>query len=138
VLAQAPATETLQYQLLGAAAWLLPAAAFSGQWHWTVNATTLAHLGFQAVVISFASFLVWFWLLRVYLASQLGVFSFVTPLTGVVLGVWLLGERLEPHFIAGSALVLAGVVCVSGQAAIARGLSRVISRISPSPAPSRQ
>lgn len=137
-LAQAPATETLLYQLLGAAACLLPAAAFSNQWHWTVSATTLVHLGFQAVVISFASFLVWFWLLTVYPASQLGVFSFLTPLFGVGLGMWLLGERLEPRFVAGSVLVLAGIVCVSGQAPLTRLLGRVISRTWPAPAPSRR
>lgn len=137
-LARAPATETLLYQLLGAAAWLLPAAALSGQWHWSVNATTLAHLGFQAVVISFASFLVWFWLLTVYPASQLGVFSFLTPLIGVGLGVALLGERLDAHFVIGSALVLAGIVGVSGQAALTRWLGRALNTISRAPAPSRR
>ena len=45
---------------------------------------------FQAVIVSFASFLAWFWLLRRYLASPLGVFSFLTPVFGVVLGIWLL------------------------------------------------
>ena len=76
----------------------------------------LAHLGFQSLIMSFASVLTWCWLLRNYLASQLGVFSFLTPLFGVLLGVWLLGESLEPQFIAGGAIVLAGVVLVSGQA----------------------
>jgi drug/metabolite transporter (DMT)-like permease len=42
--------------------------------------------------VSFFSFLVWFWLLTRYKASQLGVFSFVTPIMGVVLGYTLLDE----------------------------------------------
>ena len=32
----------------------------------------------------------------------------------MLFGVWLLGERLEPSFIVGTALVLSGVVLVSG------------------------
>ena len=81
-----------------------------------------AHLGFQSLVVSFASFLAWCWLLRRYLASQLGVFSFLTPLFGVLLGVWLLGESLEPQFIAGSGFVLAGIGMVSGHAGLSRSL----------------
>jgi drug/metabolite transporter (DMT)-like permease len=108
-LATAPATETLLYQLLGAFGLLLPAAALSGQWHFEPTAVVWAHLGFQSLVVSFASFLTWCWLLRRYLASQLGVFSFLTPLFGVVLGVALLGESLTPAFVAGSGLVLAGI-----------------------------
>jgi len=115
-LATAPATETLLYQLLGAFGLLLPAAALGGQWQFEPTAVVWAHLGFQSLVVSFASFLTWCWLLRQYLASQLGVFSFLTPLFGVVLGVGLLGESLAPAFMAGSGLVLAGIGLVSGAA----------------------
>lgn len=112
-LASAPATETLLYQLLGAFGLLLPAAWLTGQWHFEPSALVWAHLGFQSLVVSFASFLAWCWLLRRYLASRLGVFSFLTPLFGVVLGVGLLGEPLELPFVAGSVLVLAGIGLVA-------------------------
>lgn len=112
-LASAPATETLLYQLLGAFVVLLPAAWLTGQWRFEPTALVWAHLGFQSVVVSFASFLAWCWLLRRYLASRLGVFAFFTPLFGVVLGVWLLGEPLALPFVAGSALVLAGIGLVA-------------------------
>jgi drug/metabolite transporter (DMT)-like permease len=112
-LAAAPATETLLYQLLGAFLLLLPGAWFTGQWRFEPTATVWAHLGFQSLVVSFASFLAWFWLLRRYLASRLGAFTFLTPLFGLLLGVWLLGEALAPSFVAGSLLVLAGVGLVS-------------------------
>lgn len=123
VLSSAPATETLAYQLFAAFALLLPAAWLTGQWHFEPTPAAWAHFGFQSVVISFASFLTWFWLLRRYLASRLGVFSFLTPLFGVLLGMGLLGERLEPAFAFGSALVLAGIGLVSGHAALARHLA---------------
>ncbi|WP_194725812.1 DMT family transporter [Noviherbaspirillum malthae] len=113
-LSRAPATETLLYQLLGAFVLLLFAAATSGEL--TINPTPSAWGGliFQTLIVSFASFLVWFWLLRHYLASRLGVLSFMTPIFGVVLGAWLLNEAIEPGFLAGALLVLAGIALVSG------------------------
>jgi len=48
------------------------------------------------------------------------VLSFLTPLFGVVLGVWLLGESLEREFVAGSGLVLAGIGLVSGHDGLSR------------------
>ncbi|WP_255370118.1 DMT family transporter [Roseateles sp. YR242] len=108
-LTRAPASETLFYQLVGAVVWLLPAVWLTGQWHFEPTARVWAHLAFHSVVVSFISFLTWFWLMRRYLASRLGVFSFLTPLFGVLLGAWLLNEALEPTFLAGSALVLAGI-----------------------------
>lgn len=113
-LASAPATLTLLYQLVGGFAVLIVAAGLLGQWRF--NPTPIAWLGlfFQAVVVSFFSYLTWFWLLKRYLASRLGVFSFLTPLFGMLFGVWLLGEPLEASFVAGTVLVLAGVAVVSG------------------------
>jgi drug/metabolite transporter (DMT)-like permease len=124
-LSSAPATETLLYQLLGAFVLLLPSAWLTGQWRFEPTVTVWAHLGFQSLIVSFASFLAWFWLLRRYLASRLGVFSFLTPLFGVLLGVWLLGESLEPAFVLGSGLVLAGIGLVSGHAAVSLRLRRL-------------
>lgn len=136
-LAAAPATETLLYQLLGAFGLLLPATAMTRQWHFEPTAVVWAHLGFQSLVVSFASFLTWCWLLRRYLASRLGVFSFLTPLFGVVLGVWLLGESLAPAFVAGSGLVLAGIGLVRPPAR--RGPVRAAVRCRPGcPAGSRR
>ena len=112
-LAGAPATETLLYQLLGAFLLLLPTAWLSGQMHFESTPLVWAHLAFQSLVVSFASFLTWCWLLRRYLASRLGVFSFLTPIFGVVLGVGLLGEALETPFVIGSVLVLIGIGLVS-------------------------
>lgn len=114
-LATASASQTLLYQLVAGFVLLLIAAAVLGQTK--VNPTPLmwSSLVFQALIVSFASFLVWFWLLRNYLASQLGVFSFLTPLFGVAFGVGLLNEPLEFSFLVGAALVLVGVVLVSGQ-----------------------
>jgi drug/metabolite transporter (DMT)-like permease len=112
-LSKASASQTLLYQLLAAFGLLLVAAALSVQTSVHSTPRMWTSLLFQALVVSFASFLVWFWLLRKYLASRLGVFSFMTPLFGVAFGVWLLNEPLEMSFLTGATLVLAGVVLVS-------------------------
>jgi drug/metabolite transporter (DMT)-like permease len=113
-LSEAPPAQTLLYQLLVGFVLLLLAAALSGQ-AGRVASTALAwtSLLFQGVVISFASYLAWFWLLRRYLASRISVFSFMTPLFGVSFGVLLLGEPLTPSFVGGALLVLAGITVVS-------------------------
>ena len=123
-LGQAPATQTLLYQLVAAALLLLPAAIALGQAGIRPTALAWGNLAFQAVIVSFASFLLWFWLLTKYMAAQLGVFSFLTPLFGVAFGVWLLGEPLEPRFVAGAGLVLLGIVGVSGHGWLAQVLLR--------------
>jgi len=88
---------------------------------------------FQGVVVSFASYLAWFWLLRRYAASQVSVFSFLTPLFGVSFGVLVLGERVDLAFGMGAALVLAGITVVS-----APGFRRRAARKVTSPGPCRE
>ncbi|MDZ5602038.1 DMT family transporter [Pseudomonas sp. RP23018S] len=124
-LSEAPASLTLLYQLLVGALGLLLVALFSGQVTdvtWTPLA--LGSVLFQGVVVSFVSYLTWFWLLRKYLASNLAVFSFITPLFGVSFGVVLLGEPLSLNFVLGAVMVLGGVVLVSAEPWVRRQLRR--------------
>lgn len=127
-LSSAPATETLLYQLVGGCVLALAGALAFGQMNFTLTPRLLGNLAFQSIVVSFASYLAWCWLLRRYLASRLGVFSFLTPLIGVGAGVVLLGEPLEPAFVQGALLVLAGIVLVSGHAWVAQALAALHAR----------
>lgn len=113
-LSRAPATQTLLYQLAIGFVLLTIAAITLGQAGIRPTALAIGSLFFQSVIVSFASYLIWFWLLKRYLASRLGVFSFMTPLFGVAFGVWLLDEPMEASFVTGSLLVISGVVMVSG------------------------
>ena len=115
-LARAPATQTLMYQLVGAFVLLMAVALSTGQAHVNFTAQVVASLVFHTLVVSFVSFLVWFWLLRQYLAAQLGVFSFLTPMFGIVFGALWLGERIESSFLVGAVPLMAGIVLVSGHA----------------------
>lgn len=113
-LSRAPATQTLLYQLIGAFVLLVAGAFMTGQARFNPTPQVWASLVFHSVVVSFVSYLAWFWLLRHYLASPLGVFSFLTPLFGMVFGAWLLAEPIEASFMLGAAPVLIGIVLVSG------------------------
>lgn len=115
-LSEAPPTQTLFYQLAYAFVLLLGVSLVSGQTLFHPTPMVWASLGFQAFVICFAAILTWFWLLRRYLAAELGILLFMTPLFGVIMGVVLLGDDLSPAFIAGSLLVLTGLLVVNNRA----------------------
>jgi drug/metabolite transporter (DMT)-like permease len=113
-LSEAEPTTTLLYQLGGGALLLTPYAVLQGESLPPLAAATSfiawTSLLFQGVVVAFASYLAWFWLMRRYLTSRLSAFSFLTPLFGVAAGVIILHDALSPRFALGAALVLAGIV----------------------------
>ncbi len=113
-LSEASPSKTLLYQLVVTAALVLPLAAFTGEFT-TVRMTSIAWLSliFQSVIVTFASYLAWFWILRRYLASRVSVFSFLTPLFGVGFGMLLLHDVVVLRFAVGAGLVLAGIVLVN-------------------------
>ena len=113
-LSEASPVKTLFYQLFGAALLLTAVAFGTDQTEMQLTQRAVISLGFQVVVIALVSYLAWFWLLRRYLASRLSVLSFMTPLFGVTFGVVVLGERIDLSFAMGAALVLGGIVLVSG------------------------
>ena len=123
-LAQVSAAQTLLYQLAGAFFLLTTAAFLLEQTAIQFTALAWGSLIFQSLVVCFASYLAWFWLLKHYSASQLGVFSFLTPIFGVALGVGLLDEQLEISFIIGAAFVIAGIILVSASAWLKHQITR--------------
>ncbi len=119
-LSEAPATQTLFYQLAGGFLLLLPLAAITGQLRFEPTRLAWGSLAFQALVVSFVSYLIWFRMLRTYWAAPLGVLSFMTPIFGVILGAVLLRETLTVSFLAGAALVLTGLFIVNGHGLLRR------------------
>ncbi|MAD45571.1 MAG: EamA family transporter [Oceanospirillaceae bacterium] len=124
-LANVSPRETLLYQLVMAVLLLSVAALVSGQMAFNPTPVALSSIAFQSIVIAFAGFLIWFWLLRNYHASPIGIMSFMTPVFGVLLGVWLLHEPLDPGFVTGSIFVVAGVILVSGEGVVRKYLRRL-------------
>jgi drug/metabolite transporter (DMT)-like permease len=113
-LARIRAEKTLAWQLALSAPLMLAASLALGEpGIVALTPTALGSLAFQAVVVAFASYLAWFWMLTRYLASRLAVFSFLTPLFGVAFGHLVLGEPLTPAFVAAAGLVGAGIALVN-------------------------
>ena len=125
-LARASATKVLAYQLAVSAAMLAAVSLLLGEsWAIAPAPVAWASLAFQAVVVAFASYLAWFWLLTRYLASRLSVFSFATPLFGVAFAHLVLGETISARFAIAALLVAAGIALVNAgapapRAAVAR------------------
>lgn len=113
-LSDAPAVKTLFHQVAFAGVVLMGVAAWNGEFRVNPTPEVILNLGYQTVIVTLITYVVWFWLLTKYLASRLSILSFLTPLFGVVFGVAILHEPLEPSFVVGAVLVLAGVSLVSG------------------------
>jgi len=113
-LSSAPAEKTLLYQLGVSAVALCAAALLSGEalpLHWSPRLIGL--FGFQAVIVSFASYLAWFWLIRHYAATRLAVFTLSTPLFGLMAGTLLLGEGISARLVAALAALAVGIALVN-------------------------
>jgi drug/metabolite transporter (DMT)-like permease len=105
---------TLFYQLSVSAVGLIGLAAVWGEPGFThPTPLALAALAYQAVIVAFVSYLIWFWLLQRHPASGLASFAFWTPLFGVLSGWLLLGDRLSGNLGAAAGLVAAGIYLVN-------------------------
>lgn len=113
-LSEAPPATTLLYQLASSGVIMSAIALLRGDIERVAMTPAVwGSLFFQSVIVAFASYLAWFWMLRRYLASRVAVFSFLTPMFGVGFGVLLLGDPVDLRFAVGALLVLAGVVMVN-------------------------
>ncbi len=113
-LSSEPATKTLQYQMIIGSLFLFISALLLDQFQFRPTPIAWGSLVYQGVLVSFVTYLTWFWLLKKYLASRLGVLSFLTPLFGVAFGILILDDPVTLPFLAGALLVLSGIVMVSG------------------------
>jgi drug/metabolite transporter (DMT)-like permease len=116
-LATAAPEKTLFYQLAASAVLLAVAAIASGE-HWPIGGLpwwAWASLAFQAIVIAFASYLTWFWLLRHYPATRLSAFSFLTPVFGLVFASLALGEPIGIRLIVAMVFIAIGIALVNGK-----------------------
>ena len=113
-LAAVSAEKTLFYQL-AVSALLLPvvSVAMGEPGFVSMTAGVAAIVIYQAVIVAFASYLAWFWLLTKYLAARLKAFVFLSPMFGVVSAHLVLGEPISGAFLGAAAMVAAGIVLVN-------------------------
>lgn len=113
-LARVSAEKTLLYQLAVSAAALGVAAAAAGEpWPSAWPARLIGLLLFQTVVVTFATYLLWFWLVRHYPATRLSVLTLLTPVFGLLAGAALLGEPVTPRLLVALVAVAAGIAVVN-------------------------
>jgi drug/metabolite transporter (DMT)-like permease len=91
---------------------------------WDLTPLVLGCLAYQGVVVAFASYLVWFWLLQRYPVSKVSGFTFFTPIFGILLGGILLGEPLTGKLLLGGALVTGGMALVNWERPTGGGATR--------------
>lgn len=113
-LGSAPPEKTLFYQLAVSAVVLAAVSPLAGEsWAFTWSPALVGSVAMQSVVVAFASYLVWFWLIRHYPATQLSSFTFLTPLFGLLFGGALLGEPISGHLLAALVGVAVGIWLVN-------------------------
>lgn len=86
--------------------WLLPAP----------NVKTWAAVVALALLCTSLAYVIYFRILATSGASNLLLVTLLMPVTAVLLGFAVLGERLEPRQLAGMALVAAGLAAIDGRA----------------------
>jgi len=79
----------------------------------TLTPLIVACVFYQSVIVAFASYLVWFWMIHRYQVSRLAAFTFLAPMFAVIFSGLLLGEPLTVSLWVGLTLVAAGIYLVN-------------------------
>jgi drug/metabolite transporter (DMT)-like permease len=95
-----------------------------------VEARTWAAVGYLVVVGSVAVFILFLYVIERWTASATSYFWLLLPLVSVNAAAWLAGEAVTPAFLAGGAVVLAGVYV----GAFAPSFGRLLPGLLPRPA----
>ena len=89
------------------AAW---SAFFEAEVEYVFSAAVVAGVLYQGIAVAGLCFIILVFLLRHHSPGRLGVFSFITPVVGVLLSALLLGEALSPYLLVSMGLVALGIV----------------------------
>ncbi|MEM9196217.1 MAG: DMT family transporter [Pseudomonadota bacterium] len=103
----------LTYQLGVSAVLLLLLAPLDGPLIRDLQPIHWALLVGQAVFVISIGFLLWFWVLKTYPASDMAAFGFLSPVFSVAMGWMILDEPVGPALLAALAMVGAGIFLVT-------------------------
>ncbi|MEX3315271.1 DMT family transporter [Sulfitobacter sp. PS-8MA] len=112
-LAKVPPAQQLMMQLLISAPILLLLAPLFGDLFRGVEPIHLGALVYQIIAVASFGFLAWFWLLTIYPASSVASFSFLSPISSVLLGWLILSEDIAANVWAALVLVAAGIYLIN-------------------------
>ncbi|MEM9854199.1 MAG: DMT family transporter [Pseudomonadota bacterium] len=108
-----PAEVQLFWQVFLSIPVLLVGALFFGPLLRDLQLVHVAALAFQIVAIASFGFLFWFWLIKIYPATSVASFSFLSPVFSVLLGALLLGEEVGANLLGALLLVSLGLVLIN-------------------------
>lgn len=86
---------------------------FGEQTRWSWEPSSLFALAYLIVFGTCLAYACFFWLVHQVTPAQLGTYAYVNPAVAVILGGWLLDEKLNAMQIAGTLVILASVMIVS-------------------------
>lgn len=113
-LSSTVAEKTLAYQLGVSGVLLLIGSLVNGDvWPSSLSTVAMGSLAFQTIVIVFASYLLWFWLMRHYPATRMAAFSLLSPVFGLLAGALMLNEPVTTRLLVALAGVTVGMVLVN-------------------------
>ncbi len=113
-LSGASAEKTLLYQLAVSGVILVIAAlAIGARLPGVLSALAWSAMGFQIVVVTAFSYVLWFWLIGRYAATRLASFTLLTPVFGLMLGTLLLNETITTRLAIALLAVATGIVLVN-------------------------
>lgn len=112
-LSKVPAEQQLLWQLVISAPILIVMSLFYGDLIRDLEPIHIAGLIYQIVAIASFGFLAWFWLMKIYPASSVASFSFLSPVFSVLLGWLLLGEDIALSIWLALALVASGLYLIN-------------------------
>ncbi len=74
------------------------------------NKQALIGILYGAIFSSTVAYTAWQWGLSKLPTSEAGLFLYLEPISAILVSIWLLGETITPLFVAGSLLVIFGVI----------------------------
>ena len=113
-LRASPPTKVLLYQIVVSAIVSPIFALLAGEALPThISGLTALSLALQVIWVVGISYGLWFMLLKRYRVGELSAFTFLTPVSGVIAGHFLLGDPLTVGLIGALVLVAAGILLVN-------------------------
>jgi len=116
-----PLQITLYPMTMTVPVFLLCGYFFDGEMVKSLAAPVINALLYQALVTASFGFVAWNTLIAKYGATTLHSFVFIMPVSGVFLGVAMLGEPVTAHLVTAIILVTVGLLVVNGRMARRRG-----------------
>ncbi len=107
---------------------LLLSVILEPRWVYGLGPSVVGALFFQAVIIAFVSYFIWFKLIHEYSVSRLASFTFFTPIFGVLTGVLFLHEEFTASLMIGLPLVCLGIFLVNWKRADERSVVGTVAR----------